>query len=290
MAGGIGVVRARHRSSPQSAARFHDRLGRTRRTHPNEGTGLMPTPPAVVLHDVHKSFGLTKIIQGVSLGIPCGQRHAIIGPNGAGKTTLFNMISGLVPPSSGAIELNGRPIHNRAPHEINRMGLSRSFQTTSLFHRLSVFENVRCALLWSRGYRYSIWHPLWRQRALNDAAERLLDRLHLRGRRDVPAGLLSYAEQRALEIGITIAGGADVILLDEPTAGMSRAETEGAVALIRRVTEGKTLVMVEHDMSVVFDLADVVTVLVYGKVIASEPPAAIRANRSVQDAYLGAVA
>ena len=247
----------------------------------------MHTPPAVVLHDVHKSFGLTKIIQGVSLEIPCGQRHAIIGPNGAGKTTLFNMISGLVAPSSGAIELNGRPIHNRAPHEINRMGLSRSFQTTSLFHRLSVFENVRCALLWSRGYRYSIWHPLWRQHELNDAAERLLDRLHLRGRRDVAAGLLSYAEQRALEIGITIAGGADVILLDEPTAGMNRNEADHAVALIRQVTEGKTLIMVEHDMNVVFDLADRVTVLVYGRIIASDVPARVRADPQVQEAYLG---
>jgi branched-chain amino acid transport system ATP-binding protein len=247
----------------------------------------MQTPPAIVLRDVHMSFGLTKIIQGVSLEIPCGQRHAIIGPNGAGKTTLFNMISGLVPPSSGAIELNGRPINNRAPHQINRMGLSRSFQTTSLFHRLSVFENVRCALLWSQGYRYSIWHPLWRQHELNGAAERLLDRLNLRGRRDIAAGLLSYAEQRALEIGITIAGGADVILLDEPTAGMNRNEADRAVALIRQITEGKTLVMVEHDMNVVFDLADVVTVLVYGRIIASDVPTKVRADPQVREAYLG---
>ena len=247
----------------------------------------MQTPPAIALRDVHKSFGLTKIIQGVSLEIPCGQRHAIIGPNGAGKTTLFNMISGLVPPSSGMIELNGRPINNRAPHQINRMGLSRSFQSTSLFHRLSVFENVRCALLWSQGYRYSIWHPLWRQHELNGAAERLLDRLNLRGRRDMAAGLLSYAEQRALEIGITIAGGADVILLDEPTAGMNRNEADRAVALIRQVTEGKTLIMVEHDMNVVFDLADVVTVLVYGRVIASDVPTKVRVDPQVREAYLG---
>jgi branched-chain amino acid transport system ATP-binding protein len=247
----------------------------------------MQTPPAIVLRDVHMSFGLTKIIQGVSLEIPCGQRHAIIGPNGAGKTTLFNMISGLVPPSSGAIELNGRPINNRAPHQINRMGLSRSFQTTSLFHRLSVFENVRCALLWSQGYRYSIWHPLWRQHELNGAAERLLDRLNLRGRRDIAAGLLSYAEQRALEIGITIAGGADVILLDEPTAGMNRNEADRAVALIRQITEGKTLIMVEHDMNVVFDLAEMVTVLVYGRIIASDVPTKVRADPQVREAYLG---
>jgi len=243
--------------------------------------------PAVVLRNVHKSYGLTKIIHGVSLEVPTGQRHAIIGPNGAGKTTLFNMISGQVLPTSGEIELNGRPIRNQPPFEINRMGLSRSFQTTSLFHRLSVFENLRCALLWSRGYRYSIWNLLWRQHDLNAAAERLLDQLKLQDRRHVAAGLLSYAEQRALEIGITIAGGADVILLDEPTAGMNRNEADRAVALIRQVTEGKTLIMVEHDMNVVFDLADAVSVLVYGRIIASDVPALVRTDPKVREAYLG---
>ena len=137
------------------------------------------------------------------------------------------------------------------------------------------------------GYRYSFWHLLGGSSELNEAADRLLEELNLHVRRDVPAGLLSYAEQRALEIGITIAGGAEIILLDEPTAGMSHSETDNAVELIRRVSEGKTLVMVEHDMSVVFDLADVITVLVYGEVIASGPPPAVRANRAVQEAYLG---
>jgi branched-chain amino acid transport system ATP-binding protein len=154
---------------------------------------------------------------------------------------------------------------------------------------MSVFENLRCALLWSRGYRYSFWSPLWRQKALNDAAEYLLEDLNLKDRRDVRAGLLSYAEQRALEIGMTIAGGASVILLDEPTAGMSNTETDNAMALIRRVTAGKTLLMVEHDMKVVFDLADTITVLVYGEVIATGPPADVRASRAVQEAYLGAL-
>jgi len=244
--------------------------------------------PAIRLTDVHKSFGPTPIIMGVSLDVGRGQRHAIIGPNGAGKTTLFNLISGRFPVTRGIIELDGRPIHDLAPHRINRLGLSRSFQITSIFPRMSVFENIRCGLLWSMGYRYSFWHLLGRERGLDEAARHLLADFNLEDRRDVPAGLLSYAEQRALEIGITIAGGARTILLDEPTAGMSRSEADHAVALIRRVTAGKTLVMVEHDMSVVFDLADVVTVLVYGQVIASGPPAAIRANRAVQDAYLGA--
>ncbi|MBV8522607.1 MAG: ABC transporter ATP-binding protein [Acetobacteraceae bacterium] len=246
--------------------------------------------PAIALRDVHKSFGKTHIIQGVDLEIAPGERHAIIGPNGAGKTTLFNLISGRLPVSSGAIELNGRAIQNRPPHEINRLGLSRSFQITSLFARLTVFENLCCALLWPLGYRYSFWHLLAGQRRLNGIAEEWLDRLALTGRRDVPGGALSYAEQRALEIGIAIAGGAQVILLDEPTAGMDRGEIERAVALIRQVTGGKTLIMVEHDMGVVFGLADRISVLVYGRVIASDTPDRVRANLAVQEAYLGAKA
>jgi branched-chain amino acid transport system ATP-binding protein len=154
---------------------------------------------------------------------------------------------------------------------------------------LSVFENLRCALLWSMGYHYSFWTPLWIQRELTGRTDRMLEDLNLAPRRDTAAGLLSYADQRALEIGMTIAGGASVILLDEPTAGMSNTETDNAVALIRRISSGKTLVMVEHDMKVVFDLADVVTVLVYGQVIASGPPQAVRANPAVQEAYLGAL-
>jgi branched-chain amino acid transport system ATP-binding protein len=246
--------------------------------------------PAVELRDVCKRFGATEIIRGVNLSIPRGERHAIIGPNGAGKTTLFNLISGRFPISSGAITVNGRSTADMAPQEINRLGLSRSFQITSIFPRMTVFENIRCGLLWSQGYRYSFWNLLGRQKALNEAADQLLERLKLSNRRDLQAGLLAYAEQRALEIGITIAGGAEIILLDEPTAGMSHSETDSAVALIRAVTEGKTLIMVEHDMSVVFGLADRITVLVYGEVIASDVPTAIRANAAVQEAYLGAVA
>ena len=244
---------------------------------------------AVSLRDVRKNFGPTEIIRGVDLEIRSGERHALIGPNGAGKTTLFNLISGRFPITSGEIALNDVRIDTMPPHKINRMGLSRSFQITSIFNRLSVFENLRCALLWSQGYRYSFWSPLWRQKALNERAEFLLEDLNLTSRRDIPAGLLSYAEQRALEVGMTIAGGASVILLDEPTAGMSHSETDYAMALIRRVTQGKTLLMVEHDMKVVFDLADTITVLVYGQIIASGPPEEVRASRAVREAYLGAL-
>jgi branched-chain amino acid transport system ATP-binding protein len=248
------------------------------------------TETALSLHNVEKSFGQMRIIRDVSLDIRQGERHAIIGPNGAGKTTLFNLISGRFRLSSGEILLNGTRVDGLPPHRINRMGLSRSFQITSIFHRMSVFENLRCALLWSMGYRYSFWTPLWMQRKLNDRTHAMLADLNLTSRADTPAGLLSYADQRALEIGMTIAGGASVILLDEPTAGMSNTETDNAVDLIRRVSTGKTLVMVEHDMKVVFGLADVITVLVYGQVIASGPPQEVRANPAVQEAYLGALA
>jgi branched-chain amino acid transport system ATP-binding protein len=248
------------------------------------------TDTALSLKGVNKSFGQMKIIRDVNLDVVKGQRHAIIGPNGAGKTTLFNLISGRFGLSSGEILLNDVRVDGLPPHRINRMGLSRSFQITSIFQRLSVFENLRCALLWSMGYRYSFWTPLWMQRNLNERTDAMLEELNLTSRRDTLAGLLSYADQRALEIGMTIAGGASVILLDEPTAGMSNTETDNAVELIRRVSAGKTLVMVEHDMKVVFGLADVISVLVYGQVIASGPPQAVRADAAVQEAYLGALA
>ncbi|WP_233886415.1 ABC transporter ATP-binding protein [Paraburkholderia flagellata] len=242
---------------------------------------------ALELREVRKNFGRTEIIRGVDLNIAKGERHALIGPNGAGKSTTFNLISGRMAPSSGTVKLNGVDIGGLPPYKINRMGLSRSFQVTNIFHRLSVFENLRCSVLWSLGYRYSFWHRLEQLRDARERAEEVLELIGLQGRHDTLAGLLTYAEQRALEIGITIAGGAEVILLDEPTAGMSRSESDHAVELIRRVTIGKTLVMVEHDMSVVFGLADRISVLVYGEVIATDTPQAIRNNRRVKEAYLG---
>ncbi|HYD81849.1 MAG TPA: ABC transporter ATP-binding protein [Paucimonas sp.] len=242
---------------------------------------------AIALKDVRKSFGKSEIIRGCSLDIRKGERMALIGPNGAGKSTLFNLISGRFPVSSGDILLNGESIAGLRPFEINRRGLSRSFQITNIFHRLSVYENLRCAVLWSLGYKYSFWHRLSGLKDVHERAEAVLEQIGMKRRRDVAAGLLTYAEQRALEIGITIAGGADVILLDEPTAGMSRSESDAAVELIRKVTAGKTLVMVEHDMSVVFGLADRIAVLVYGEIAACDAPAAIRANARVQEAYLG---
>jgi branched-chain amino acid transport system ATP-binding protein len=243
--------------------------------------------PAIRLDGVRKNFGATEIIRGVSLDIVQGERHAIIGPNGAGKSTLFHLVSGRLFPTAGRILVKGRDVSGRPPYEIHRLGLSRSFQVTNIFPRLSVFENVRCAVLWSKGCGYSIWRAVAGRRDVNERTGEVLEAIGLDRRRHTPAGVLTYAEQRALEIGLAIAGGSDVILLDEPTAGMSRSETEHAVALIRRVTAGRTLAMVEHDMSVVFDLADRISVLVYGEVIATGPPAAIRGNAKVQEAYLG---
>ncbi|HMK64282.1 MAG TPA: ABC transporter ATP-binding protein [Thermodesulfobacteriota bacterium] len=245
------------------------------------------TDIALELTDVQKSFGSSKIINGVNLQVQAGDRHAIIGPNGAGKSTLFNLISGFYPINSGKIELNGQDITNKSPHLINRSGLSRSFQVTNIFPKMTVFENIRCALLWPMGYRYSFRHLCGRLKAVNEKAESILEKINMADRRNLPAGLLAYADQRALEIGVTIAGEANVIMLDEPTAGMSKSETERAVELIHNVTEDKTLVMVEHDMSVVFDLADRISVLVYGEIVATDTPDGIRNNPRVQEAYLG---
>ncbi|HKW84790.1 MAG TPA: ABC transporter ATP-binding protein [Burkholderiaceae bacterium] len=245
--------------------------------------------PAVELRDLRKSFGKTEIIRGTNLSVAPGERVAIIGPNGAGKSTLFNLISGRFGPSSGEVRLNGERIDGLAPFEINRKGLSRSFQITNIFSRLSVFENLRCGVLWSLGYRYSFWKFLAGLKDANDRAELLVQMIKLDRKRDTLAMNLTYAEQRALEIGITIAGGANVVLLDEPTAGMSKSETARFIDLIREVTVGKTLLTVEHDMGVVFGLADKIAVLVYGEVIAFDTPDKVRANARVQEAYLGSV-
>ena len=244
---------------------------------------------AVELKDLCKSFGKTEIIRGTNLAVSAGERVAIIGPNGAGKSTLFNLISGRFAPTSGQILLNGERIDGQQPHEINRQGLARSFQVSNLFTRLSVFENLRCGVLWSLGYRYAFWKFLGGLHDANERADQLVKKIRLERKRNELAMNLTYAEQRALEIGLTIAGGADVILLDEPTAGMSKSETKAFTELMREVTEGKTLLTVEHDLGVVFGLADRIAVLVYGEVIAFDTPEAVRANPRVQEAYLGSV-
>ena len=239
---------------------------------------------ALELKDLRKAFGKSEIIRGINLAIPAGERVGIIGPNGAGKSTLFNLISGRFEPSSGEVLLNGERISGKKPFEINRMGLSRSFQITNIFPKLSVFENLRCGVLWSLGYKYSFWKFLADLKDANERTEELMEMVKLDKKHDVLAMNLTYAEQRALEIGITIAGGANVILLDEPTAGMSKSETSRFIKLIKDVTVGKTLLTVEHDMGVVFGLADKIAVVVYGELLAYDTPEAVRANQRVQEA------
>lgn len=247
------------------------------------------TACALELRDVRKRFGKTEIIRGAQLKVQAGERVAIIGPNGAGKSTLFNLISGRFAPSSGEILLHGKRIDGRTPYDINRRGLARSFQVSNLFTRLSVFENIRCAVLWSLGHRYAFWKFLADLDDVTARVDTVLEMVRLDKKRDHLAMNLTYAEQRALEIGVTIAGGSDVVLLDEPTAGMSKSETTRFIKLIREVTEGKTLLTVEHDMGVVFGLADKIAVLVYGEVIAFDTPDRVRADEKVQEAYLGSV-
>ncbi len=245
------------------------------------------TIPALELIDVDKAFGQLSVLHGLNLDVRAGERHAVIGPNGAGKSTLFNLISGMFPPTDGDIRLRGKSIAGLSPHRINRAGLSRSFQITNIFHRMSVFENLRLGVMAGHGVRFNLWSPVSGLNRVNDEAREILSKVRLAARGDRMAGDLTYSEQRALEIGMTLATGADVILLDEPTAGMSREETDYIVELIREVTEGKTLLMVEHDMGVVFSLCDRVSVLVYGHILATDTPERIRENAKVQEAYLG---
>ncbi len=249
--------------------------------------GLSAAPAALSLHGVCKSFGKTEIIHQLDLSVPRGTSLAIIGPNGAGKSTVFNLISGLHVPDAGVIRLHGQRIDGKSAHRIHRLGLSRSFQVSQLFGHLSVFDNLRCAVLWRLGYRHVFWRALSGLRDVDHAAAEVLEQIALAPRRDMLAQELTYTEQRALEFGITMAGGADVILLDEPTAGMSQAETQHFVKLIRRLTVGKTVLTVEHDMDVVFELADTVAVLVQGALLAFGTPQAVRDDPHVQQAYLG---
>lgn len=243
--------------------------------------------PILELRDLRKSFGRTEVIRGASLSVRAGERLAIIGPNGAGKSTLFHLVSGRFAPTSGEVWLQGRRIDGLSPHQVRRLGLARSFQVTNLFPRLTAYENLQCAVMGAMGLRYRFLQRLSGLREVRAQAEDLVARLRLQDQRDVPAQHLAYAQQRALEIGLAVAGDAPVVLLDEPTAGMSHSETAHFTALVRELTEGRTLVLVEHDMGVVFDLADRVAVLAGGEFIACDTPQRVRADERVRQAYLG---
>ena len=239
------------------------------------------------IRGLRKSFGATEIIRGVDLDLRAGERRALIGPNGAGKSTLFHLISGNLRPTSGEITLDGQRIEGWSPERVNRRGLARSFQITNVFPRLSVFENVRIGVMQRRGVQYNLWRRIEGLRAVREEAEQLLERVRLQDHAQTLAGEMSYSAQRSLELAMTLASDPKVILLDEPMAGMSSEETAYTAELIREVTAGRTLLLVEHDMDVVFSLSERISVLVYGQVIATGTPEEIRQDASVREAYLG---
>jgi len=242
------------------------------------------------LQQVRLEIGSAKILRGIDLELQKGERLALIGPNGAGKSSLFNLISGknsVNGKTHGQIWLNEKEISSLPSHQIARQGLARSFQVSNVFTHLSVIDNLSCAVMWHLGFRYTFWRRFSQQNLIHEQAMKLMNVLGLNAQRNQIAGELSYAEQRTLEIGMTVASGAHCILLDEPTAGMSRSETEKTITLIRELSTGKSLLMVEHDMQVVFELADRIAVMVHGEIIACDTPEKIRCHVKVQEAYLG---
>jgi branched-chain amino acid transport system ATP-binding protein len=236
---------------------------------------------------LYKDFSGLEVLFNVNLQIEKGERHAIIGPNGAGKTTLFNVITGTYRPSRGKILFKGQDVSGAKPHQLTRLGLGRSFQITSTFHNMTAFQNIRLAVLSRNRIRFNLFQRVDKMLSITAEAEEILKRINLDRERDMPAGVLSYGKHRSLEISMAMATNPDLVLLDEPTAGMSRDQTHRAVDLIRRLTEGKTMVIIEHDMDVVFSLADRITVLHYGSILTTGTPNEIRDNQAVKDAYLG---
>lgn len=242
---------------------------------------------ALALRDIHHDFSGLQVLAGIDLEVSEGERHAVIGPNGAGKSTLFNIVTGRYRPRRGQVLYRGRDITGLSPHRIARLGIGRSFQIINTFPRLTVFQNVRSAVVSRRHRRLDFWSLLDQDTDVARETEEILDLLGLHDRRDTPATELSYGEQRELEIALTVATRPNLVMLDEPTAGLNSEDTRKAIGLIRKVTEGRTLVMVEHDMEVVFTLADRISVIYYGRVLATGAPAEIRANEEVKRAYLG---
>jgi branched-chain amino acid transport system ATP-binding protein len=245
------------------------------------------------LENVVYRAGATEILSGVDLRIGPGELHALIGPNGAGKSTVFDVISGRLRPQSGRVLFNDRDIRGLPPHAIRRRGVSRAFQLTALFDGLSIADNLRIAALGAHATRFSSdtpWRRLHSRVDLANEADRLLDMLGLGARRDDRVDALPYAQRRLLELGLAFAGEPSLVLLDEPTAGMSRDEARRTVALLRTLGEGRTLLIVEHDMSVVFELAHHISVLAQGIVIASGEPEDIRNDAGVRRVYAGAFA
>jgi branched-chain amino acid transport system ATP-binding protein len=239
------------------------------------------------IQNIHKDFSGLQVLTGIDFTVSEKQRHAVIGPNGAGKTTLFNIISGRFKATSGAILFKGRDISGQPPYARNRHGLSRSFQITNVFPELTVFENICSGVRSRNGLRYNFFRKPDNHRQINERTEALAAEVGLQEVMRMPVSALSYGQQRALEIAITLSTEPELILLDEPTAGMTGEETSRAIRMIDRVTAGRTLIIIEHDMDVVFSLADTISVLHYGKILVSDIPEKIRSDQRVKDAYLG---
>jgi branched-chain amino acid transport system ATP-binding protein len=248
---------------------------------------MIDTKDILQVRDIHKDFSGLKVITGVDFEVKENEKHAVIGPNGAGKTTLFNIISGKYKPSSGSIIFKGEDISGRSPYALTRMKICRSFQITNVFQELNVFENVRAGVRCNHGLRYNFFKKPGSIPEVNEKTEEILALVGLADVREIPARELSYGQQRALEIAITLSTEPELILLDEPTAGMTREETAEAIKMIGKVTANRTLIIIEHDMDVVFSLADTISVLHYGSILVSARPEQIRNDQRVKDAYLG---
>jgi branched-chain amino acid transport system ATP-binding protein len=236
--------------------------------------------------ELAKSFRGLEVLRDVNLAVGAGTLHAVIGPNGAGKTTLFNILSGAIPPTGGRVELRGRDVTGFAPHQLTRLGLSRSFQVTSVFPKMTVEENLAAAAMAAHPRQTGILRrPGWMD-AVGTRVEELLDQLGLMKMRGLEAGVLSHGDQRRLDLGLTLAAEPAIILLDEPTAGMTRGEAHQTMETLERVLTGRTIVLVEHDMDLVMRISHRVSVLHRGILIADGPPEEVRENPEVREAYL----
>ena len=244
-------------------------------------------PVILEVRDLYKNFGGEEVLKGINLEIRQGERRAIIGPNGAGKTTLFNILTGKYRPTKGTVKFKGEKINGFPPFKINRKGIARSFQITNIFQGLSVFENIREAIFSQNRVRFNFWKPTAKFLNINQETIEMISQINLLDKKNMTAGNLAYGEQRSLEIGIALATKPEMILLDEPTAGMTLDETRTMIEFIKEVTKEMTLLIVEHDMKVVFSIADTVTVINYGEEIITGTPDVIRNDPKVKEAYLG---
>jgi branched-chain amino acid transport system ATP-binding protein len=243
--------------------------------------------PVLRIEDLRKNFGALAVTDGVTLDVRPGELHAVIGPNGAGKTTLINQISGFLAPQSGRILFNGRDITALPVHARAGLGLARSFQITSILPGFSALENVALAVQARAGSSFRFFARAGAERGLNDPAQAALEEVGLGDRADVPAGELSHGEKRALELAIALAMTPKLLLLDEPMAGTGREETDRLVALLGRLKGRFAMILVEHDMTAVFALADRISVMIYGRILASGAADAVRNDTTVATAYLG---